>query len=76
MRLAEPIKHVQLMGLCNMTTNDSLTHLGAAIVAALIAVYTLKTVGFGAYSAFFIVVPVVIVLLALLGRRCPKISKW
>jgi hypothetical protein len=59
-----------------MTTNDFLTHLGVAIVTTLIAVYALKTVGFNAYSALFIVVPAVIVLLALLGRKFPKISKW
>ena len=58
-----------------MTTNDFLTHLGVAIVTVLIAVYTWITVGPGAYSAFFILVPVVIVLLALLGRKFPKISK-
>jgi hypothetical protein len=59
-----------------MTTNDFLTHLGVAIVIALIAVYTLTTVGFGAYSTFFILVPVVIVLLAILGRVFPKINDW
>jgi hypothetical protein len=59
-----------------MTTNDFLTHLGVVIVIALIAVYTLMTVGFGAYSTFFILVPVVIVLLAILGRVFPKINDW
>jgi hypothetical protein len=59
-----------------MTTNDFVTHLGVAIVTVLIAVYTLITVGFNAYSTLFIFVPVVIVLLALLGRKFPKINEW
>jgi hypothetical protein len=58
-----------------MTTNDFVTHLGVAIVTVLIAVYTMITVGFNAYSTLFIFVPVVIVLLALLGRKFPKINE-
>jgi hypothetical protein len=59
-----------------MATNDFSTHFGVAIVTTLIAVYTLITVGFSAYSTFFIFVPALIVLLALLGRNFPKINEW
>jgi hypothetical protein len=59
-----------------MTTNDFVTHLVVAIATVLIAVYTVITVGFNAYSALFISVPVVVVLLALLGRKFPKINEW
>ena len=57
-----------------MTLNDFVTHLGVAVTIMAIAVYTLITVGFDAYSAFFSVVPAVILLLALLGRKFPKIN--